>query len=117
MDILNLVTINAHHADPVVAFAHMTRGARYIAMCTLQRKLGIVVVEGLDATPCGFAMAIVARFPETSLMRIVRLMTIEATSGGVAELSILGVTAVAWHCLVGVPKLEIRRCVIERLAV
>jgi hypothetical protein len=83
----------------------------------LQRKLGFVVVERLRAVPCGFAMTIVARFSEAPLVAIIRLMTIEAASGGVAELYILCMTAVALHGFVGVPELEIRRCVIECLTV
>jgi hypothetical protein len=117
MDILNLVAVDAGCADPLVAFADMAAGARDIAVRALQRKLGLVVVESLHATPCGLAMTIVARFPQAPLMRIVRLMTIEAASGGVAELHVLCVTAVASHCLVSIPKCEIRKCVIECLAV
>jgi hypothetical protein len=36
MDILNLVTIDARCADPLVAFANMARGARDVAMRSLQ---------------------------------------------------------------------------------
>jgi len=63
MDILNLVAIDACCADPLVALANMAGRARYIAMRTLQRKRGLVVVESLHATPCGFAMTIVALLP------------------------------------------------------
>jgi hypothetical protein len=62
-------------------------------------------------------MTIVTRLPKTPLMRIVCLVAIEAALGGVAKLHILRVTAVAWHGLVGIPKLKIRRRVIECLAV
>src|SRR5258708_34394240 len=62
-------------------------------------------------------MTVIARVAQTPLMRIVCLMTIEAAPGGIAELYLLGVTAVALHGLVSVAKLEIRRCVIECLAV
>jgi hypothetical protein len=117
MDILNLVAIDARCADPLVAFANMARGARDVAMRSLQRELGLVMVERLHATPCGFAMTIVARFAQTPLMRIVRLMTVEAATRGVAELYILCVTAVALHRLVSGPKPEIRECMIECLAI
>lgn len=117
VDVLNLVAIGARCADPLVALASMAGGARYFAMRALQRELGFVVVEGLDATPYGFAMTIVARFPQPSLMRIIGLMTIEAASGSIAELHFLYVTAAALHGLVSVPKLEIRKCVIECLTV
>jgi len=117
MDILDLVAIDARCADSFIAFANMARGARDIAVRTLQRKLGLVVIKRLHVMPCGFAMAIIARVAQTPLVRIVCLMTVEAAPGGIAELYILCVTAVALHCLVSVPKLEIRRCVIECLAV
>jgi hypothetical protein len=117
MDILNPMAIHARRADSLVAFANMARGARHVAVRTLQRKHGLAVVERLCATPCGLAMTIVAGLPKTPLMRIICLVTIEAASGGVAKLHILRVTAVAWHSLVGIPKLEIRRRVIKCLAV
>jgi|SRR6266446_3686743 len=50
-------------------------------------------------------------------MRIDCLVTIEAASGGIAELYILRMTAIALRRLVSVPKLEIRKCMIECLAV
>ena len=117
VDVLNPVAIHARCADSLVAFANMARGARDIAVRTLQRKPGLIVVERLCATPCDLAMTIVARLPKTPLMRIVCLVTIEAAPGGVAKLRILRVTAVAWHGLVGIPKLEIRRRVIKCFAV
>jgi hypothetical protein len=117
VDILNLVAIDAGCPDPLVAFAGMARGARDITVCASQRKLGLVVIVRLHLTPCGFAMAIVARFPQTPLMWIDRLVTIEAASGSIAELYVLRVTAVALHRLVSFSKLEIRECVIERLTI
>ena len=63
VDVLNLVAITACCANPLVAFPNVTRGARYIAMRTLQRERGLVVVESLHAMPCGFAMTIVALLP------------------------------------------------------
>jgi hypothetical protein len=117
VDILNPMAIHACGADVLIAFAHMARGAGDCAMCTLERELRPVVVERFDLRPCGLAMTIVAGFPKTPLMRIVRLVTIEAASGRVAELCRLRVTADAWYCLVCVPEREIRQFVIERLAV
>jgi hypothetical protein len=49
----------------------MARGARDIAMRTLQRKPGLIVINRLCAIPCDLAMAIVARLPQTPLMRII----------------------------------------------
>jgi hypothetical protein len=117
VDILNLMAIHACGADVLIAFAHMTRGAGDCAMCTLERELRPVVVERLDQGPCGLAMTIVAGFPKTPLMRIVRLVTIEAAYGRVAELCRLRVTADARYCFVCVAEREICQFVIERLAV
>lgn len=117
MDILNLVAVDAGCADPFVAFTDMAAGARDIAVRTLQRKPGLIVVERLHGPPRRLAMTIVAGFPETPLVRIAGLMTIEAVSGGIAKLHVLCVAAVASHGLVSVPKCEIRRSVVEYLAV
>jgi len=117
MNVLNSVTSDARCADSLVAFANMARGTRNIAVRTLQRKPGLIVIKRLCAIPCDLAMAIVARLPQTPLMRIICLVTIEAAPGGVAKLDILCVTAVALRSLVGVPKLEIRRRVIKCLSV
>jgi hypothetical protein len=117
VDILNLVAIRARGADALVAFVNMARRARDGTMRPFQPELRSVVVERLDAMPCRLAMTIFARFPQTPFVRIVRLVTVEAASGRVAELYGLGVTAAARHCLVCVPEREIRKFVIERLAV
>jgi hypothetical protein len=117
VDILNSVAIHTCGADVLVAFANMARGAADGTMCTLESELRPVVVERFDAKPCRLAMTIAAGFPKLPLMRIVRLVTVEAASGRVAELYRLGVTADALHCLVCVPELEIRKRMIERLAV
>jgi hypothetical protein len=117
VDILNLVAIRTCGADVLVAFANMACGAGDCTMGTLKRELRPVVVERFDQMPCRLAMTIVAGFAKTALMRIVRLVTIEAASGRVAELYRLRVTADAPHCLVCVPEPEIRKFVIESLAV
>jgi hypothetical protein len=117
VDILNPVAIHTCSADVLVAFANMALGAGDGTMCTLERELRPVVVEWLDATPCRPVMTVVARFPKAPLMRIVRLVTVEAASGRVAEFYRLRVTVDAPYCLVCVPELEIRERVIESLAV
>ena len=117
VDILNLVAIHACGADALVAFADMARGAADGTVRTLERELGRVVVERLDAAPGGFAMTIVALFAKTPLMRIVRLMAVEATSGCVAELYRLHMATGALYRLMCVPQLEIRKCVIECFAI
>jgi hypothetical protein len=117
VDVLNPVAIHTCGADVLVAFADMARGARDGTMCALERKPRAVVVERLDATPCCLAMTVVARLAKTPLMWIVGLVTIETTSGGVAEFYRLRVTIDARHYLVCVPELEIRKRVIEGLTV
>jgi hypothetical protein len=117
VDVLNPVAIHARCADSLVAFANMARGARDIAVRSLQWKAGLVVIKRLRAIPGDFVMTVVARLPKTPLMRIIYLVTIEAEPGGVAKLDILCVTAIALRSLVGVPKLEIRGRVIECLSV
>jgi hypothetical protein len=59
VNILNPVAIDACGADPFVAFANMARGAEDGAMCTLQRELGLVMIERFDTLPCCLDMAIV----------------------------------------------------------
>jgi len=86
-------------------------------VCTLERKLGGVVVERLDLAPFGFAVAIVAFFAKAPLMRIFRFMTVEAASGRLAKFHRWQVAPCARHRLVRVAELEIRECMIERLAV
>jgi hypothetical protein len=117
VDILNPVAIHTCGADILVAFANMARGAGDGTMCTLERELRAAVVERFDAKPCRLAVTIVACFPKTPLMRIVRLVTVEAASGRVAKLCRLRVTVDARYCRVGVPEIEIRKRVIEGLAV
>ena len=117
MDILNPVAVGARHADFLVALADMARRAGDVAVRAPQRKLRPVMVIGLDAPPCGLAMAAIAGFAKTPFVRILRLVTIEAPSWRIAKLDILQVTADAGHCLVSIPQLEVRHCMIERLAV
>jgi hypothetical protein len=117
VDVLNLVAIQACGADALVAFTNVTRGTEDSAMGALELEPGPVVVERFDAAPYRLPMTVVARFPKTPLVRIVRLMTIEAAAGGVAKMCGLRVASDTLHRLVSLPKLEIRKCVIERLAV
>ena len=117
VNILNPVAIDARSANPLVAFANMAPGAGDGAMCALEPEPGLIVVERFDTTPYRFAVTIVARFPEAALVRIVHLMTVEAASRRVAKFYRLRVTAGALHGFVSVPQLEIRKRVIEGLAI
>ncbi len=62
-------------------------------------------------------MTIVACLPQTPLMRIFGLVAVEAAPGSIAKLYRLRVTAGTRHCDMGVAKLEVRKCMIEGLAV
>ena len=97
VDILNLVTGDACRTDPLVAFSGMARGAEDDTMCVPEWELGRVVIERLDATPFGFPVAFVARFPQATLVRIICLMTVKAAPGCVAEFHRLCMTAAALH--------------------
>jgi hypothetical protein len=117
VDILNLVAIDARSADPLVVFAAMARRAGDGAVRGLEREFGRVVVERLRRPPGCLAMAIVAPLAEAPFVAIVRLMTVEAAPGRVAVFCRLRVTAVTLRGLVRVSELEIRKRVIERLAI
>jgi len=117
VNILDPVAIDAHGANPLVAFADMARGADDGAMCALKRELGLVVVERFDPRPCCLSMTVVARFPKATLVRIDHLVTVEAAPRGIAELYILQMTAAARHGFVGIAQLEIRKGVVEGFAI
>jgi hypothetical protein len=98
VDILNLVAIHASGADVLVPFAGVTRGAGNRPMRSLEREFRPIVVKWLDAEPCRLGMTFVARFPQTPSMRIIGPVTLEATSGRVAEFCRFRVTVGAGHC-------------------
>lgn len=75
------------------------------------------MVERLDLAPFGFVVAIVAFFAKAPLMRIFRLVTIEAASWRLAKYHLWQVASGARHRLVRLAQLEIREGMIERLAV
>jgi hypothetical protein len=85
VNVLNLVAIDAASSDTLVSLADMARWARNGLVCTLERKLRGIVVERLDLTPSGFAVAVVAFFSKAPLMWIFRFMTIDTASGRLAE--------------------------------
>jgi len=86
-------------------------------MCALEREFGLVMIERLDTTPRRLGMTIVTCLSKVALVRIVRLVTVEAASGRVAELYILQMTAAARHGFVGIAQLEIRKGVVEGFAI
>ena len=91
----------------------MACGASDSGMRTHQRKLRLVVVEWLDASPGLLAMTIVTPLSKAPFMRIAGLVAIEAASRRIAKLDRLHVTAIAAHCLMRTLKFKVRGCVIE----
>jgi hypothetical protein len=117
VDVLNLVAIHTQRADAFVALADMASGAGNRLVRALERKPGRVMVELLDLAPGGFAVAIVAFFAQAPFVGINSLVTVEAASGRLAEFDRWRMTTGARHCSVGIPKREIRKGMIECLAV
>ena len=117
VDVLDLVAIHTQRAHAFVTLTNMTSGAGNRLVGTLERKLCRAVVELLDLAPCGFAVAILAFFAKASLMRIDRLVTINAASGRFAEFDVLHMTAGARHRPVRAQKREISQSMIERFAI
>jgi hypothetical protein len=113
VDVLNLVAIDASSANSLVAFASVARGTRNGAMRPPEWELGLVVVVRFDATPRRLAMAALAYFSKATLVRIIRLMAVEAAPRRIAKLHRLHMTAAALDGFVRIPQLEIRKGVIE----
>ena len=86
-------------------------------MRAFERKLCRVVVERLDARPGVLAVAALARYTEPALVRIDRLMTIDASAGHAAELGGGCVTPAAGDRGVSALQREIGKVVIERLTI
>ncbi len=103
VDVLNAVAIDARRADALVALTDMAGRAADVAVGAPQRKLCLVVVVRLDPPPRRLAVAAVACFAETPLVRILRLVTIEAPPWRVSKFHVLCMTAVALRRPVGLP--------------
>jgi len=117
VNILQAVAFGAAGGNVGVALAGVARRTRDRPMRALQRKLGGVVIERLQMQPSVFTVALVAFLAELALVRIARLVTVEAESGRAAKLGRLHVTFVAGRGLVGALQAEIRGRVIECLAI
>lgn len=117
MDVLQAMTRDAGGGDIGVALAGVTRRAIDRAMGALERKPGGIVIEALHAPPGILAVAPLALRAELSLVRIARLVAIDAEPRGGAKLDGLGMTISAGGGLVGVPQAEIGDRVIEGLAI
>lgn len=117
MDILNPVTAGARRANPLVTFSAVARRTGDGTVCLVERKSGRVMVEGFDLAPNRFAVALVARLSQSSLVRIIFLVAIEAARRSVAELCRLWMATSARNGDVRVPQRKIRECVIEGFSV
>jgi hypothetical protein len=117
VDVLNLVAGDTRSANSLVAFAAVACRTWNVAMRAPERKLGLVVVVWFDATPRRLTVAILALFPKATLMRVDRLMAVEAAPRGIAKLHRLQMTAATRCGLVRLAQLEIRKGVIECLAI
>ncbi len=117
VDVLNLVASDARGANSLIAFAPVARRACNAAMRVPKWEFGLVVVVRFDARPCRLAMAVLANFPQASLMWITRLMAVEAARRRIAKLHRLRVATAAEYGLMRIAQLEIRKGVIERFAI
>jgi len=117
VNVLNLVAIHTQGADTLVALANMACRAGDGRVRALERKFRRAVVERLDQAPFRFTVATIACLAKPPLVRVVGLVTVEASPGRLAEFHRRGVTSGAWQRLVRVPYFKIREGVIERLAI
>ena len=91
--------------------------ARNLAVRAHQREPRLGVIVGLDPPPGFLAVTALARRAESSLVRVIALVAVEAASGRLAVLLALRMTAVAADPLVRPRQHEICERMIERLAI
>jgi hypothetical protein len=117
VNVLQAVAFHAAGGNIAVALAGMARRAIDRPVRTLERKLGRVVIERLHVQPDVLAVALVAFLAQLPLVRITRLMTVEAEAGRFAKFGSRDVTIIATRRLVGALQAKIRNRVIESLAI
>jgi hypothetical protein len=117
VNVLQAVAFDAAGGHVGVALTGVARRAIDRPMRAPQRKLGDVVIERLHMHPDIFTVALVAFLAKLALVRITRLVAVEAETGRAAKLGGLRVTIVAGRRLVGTLQAEIRNCVVEGLAI
>jgi hypothetical protein len=117
VNILNFVACDASRADTAVSLAGMTERTFNGLVGPFEWKLCFGMVEDLDASPIILAVAALARFAKSTLMRIDRFMTIHAPAGRTAEFSRGIVTLVAGNRDVSIVEREIREAMIKCLAI
>ena len=117
MFVLQLVAGDARPGQISVSLTHMALCAGDLIVRANQRKPGLVVIEGLYATPGLLAMTTIAFVPQLALVRIIRLVAVEAAPGRVAVFLALCMATIAAYALVGPRKDEVGEGVVEGLAV
>jgi hypothetical protein len=113
VNVLYLVTAHARRSDPAITLTAVAGETGNGTVRLMEREFGRSVVEGLGMAPFGFAVTLVAAFPQSPLMRINGLVTVKAASRRTPELGGRSVTAAARHRHMRIPQREICRCVIE----
>ena len=91
--------------------------ACHLAVRPPQGELRFGVIVGRDLTPGFLPVTALARRAESSLVRIIALVAVEAASGRLAVLLALRMTGVAADPLVRPHQREICERMIERLAI
>ena len=117
MNVLDLMAIHACRPDSAIAFAAVAGETGNSTVGLAEREFGCTVVEGLGVLPFGFTMTLVAHLPQAPLVRIGRLVTINAMSRRIAEFYRRCVAAPARHRFVRALQGKIRERVIEGFAV
>ena len=117
MLVLQAVAGDAGSRQTLVALADMAFRATDIAVRAQQGEPRLGVIVGLDLTPGFFPVTALARRTESSLVRIIVLVAVEAASGRLAVRLAFRMTGVASDPLVRPRQREICERMIERLAI
>ncbi len=113
MNVLDLMAIHACRPDPAIAFAAVAGETGNGTVGLAEREFGCTVVERLGVLPIGLSMTLVARLPQAPLVRIGRLVTIDATSRRITEFCGRCVATPTRHRFVRALQGKIRGRVIE----
>ena len=117
MLVLLAVAGDAGSRQTLVALADMAFRTGDIAVRAQQGEPRLGVIVGLDLTPGFLPVTALARRAESSLVRVIALVAVEAASSRFAVLLALRMTAVAADPLVRPRQHEICERMIERLAI
>ena len=100
MLVLQAVAGDAGSRQILVALTDMAFRARNLAVRAHQGELRLGVIVGLDLTPGFLPVTALARRAESSLVRVIALVAVNAASGRLAVLLALRMTGVAANPLV-----------------